>query len=120
MLCSYVEVSELGDVGAELRAHVAECSVDGAGQTLHAGSCTEGDQSDDQGILNQILTFFAVLQILELDIELQKHIIHLFTLRFFDFPSLSRGTSNTATRVPFFNLKCLFMNQQLSESTLRA
>jgi len=45
-------------VGGNRSGDVAECSVDVGGKCLHAGSCSEGDQSDDQRVLDQILTFF--------------------------------------------------------------
>ena len=66
----------LRDRGTQGLADVAECRVDGAGQLAHAGSRTESDESDDQSVLDQILTFFAAGQILKLHIELQKHVVH--------------------------------------------
>jgi hypothetical protein len=43
------------DVGCEGLANRIEGLVDAAGQSAHTSSCTEGDQSDDQGVLDQIL-----------------------------------------------------------------
>ena len=63
---------ELADVSAELGADSAERCIDAAGQLAHTGGCAERDQSDDQGILHEILTLFTAGQILELNIELQK------------------------------------------------
>ena len=40
----------------------------------------KGDQSDDQGVFNQILTLFAAGQILELDVKLKKHGVHFVFL----------------------------------------
>jgi hypothetical protein len=63
-------------VGGQLGADRVESAVDAACQSSHAGRCAEGDECDDESILNQILTFFTVLQVLELDIELEKQVIH--------------------------------------------
>jgi hypothetical protein len=63
---------KLADVGAEGAADSLECLVEAGGQSVHAGGGAECDQSNDQGIFNQILTLFTAGQILELDIELQK------------------------------------------------
>jgi hypothetical protein len=60
----------------QLGADGVESAVDAACQCSHTGRCAEGDESDDESILNQILTFFTVLQVLELDIELEKQVIH--------------------------------------------
>ena len=36
---------------------------------LHAGNCTECDQSHDQGILDKVLTFFALDKITDMEIQ---------------------------------------------------
>jgi len=59
------------DVGCEGDADGIESVVDATGKCLHASGSTEGDQGNDQSILDQILTFFAVHQVLELHIKLQ-------------------------------------------------
>ena len=55
---------------------VAERGVDSARQGLHACGSAESDQGNHHCILNQVLTFLAVLQFLELHIKLQKHVVH--------------------------------------------
>jgi hypothetical protein len=74
-VCSALS-QKLADVGAERGADVAESEVEAGGQSLHAGSGAKGDQSDDQGVFNEILTLFAAGQILELHIQLEKHGVH--------------------------------------------
>jgi hypothetical protein len=51
--------------------------VNATSQCAHASGCTEGDESDDESILNQVLTFFTVLQILELHIELEQKVFEI-------------------------------------------
>jgi hypothetical protein len=67
---------ELADVSAELGADSAERCIDAAGQFAHAGGCAKRDQSDDQGVFDEILSLFTAGQILELHIELQKQVVH--------------------------------------------
>jgi len=66
----------LANVCAEGCADALEREVEAASQGLHAGSCAKRDQSNDQGVFNQILTLFTAGQILELNVQLQKHGIH--------------------------------------------
>jgi len=68
---------ELGDVGGEGGADLAERAVDAASKAGHASGCAESDQSNDQGVLDQILAFFAVLQVLEFDVDLKKDAVHV-------------------------------------------
>src|SRR5258707_5442062 len=49
----------LGDVGGENGSNCRERIVEAAGKELHASNCTECDQSHDQGILDEVLAFFA-------------------------------------------------------------
>ena len=67
---------ELVDVSAELGADVVECFVQTAGQGRHACSGAKSDQRNNQSVFDEILALFAAGQILELDIDLQKHGIH--------------------------------------------
>jgi hypothetical protein len=71
----------LDRVAAQNRVDVAECSVEAAGKCLHARSGAESDKGNNQSILDQILTFLAVHQVLELHIQLDNHGIHLWFLR---------------------------------------
>jgi hypothetical protein len=48
----------------KLRADVAEGGVDAVGEFAHSGCGAKSDQSYDQCILHQVLTFFAAPQIL--------------------------------------------------------
>src|SRR5580698_3319530 len=72
----YLYGEELAYVAAQGAADVAEGSVEAGGQSLHAGGSAEGDQSNNQRIFDQILTFLAACQILELHIHLEKHGVH--------------------------------------------
>jgi hypothetical protein len=58
-----------------------ELSADGCAKNLHRGCGGKGDQSSNQGVLNQILAFFTVHQILELHIHFEKHGVHRFSPR---------------------------------------
>src|SRR5579863_10473997 len=64
------------DIGGEGRADLVESRVDAAGQSLHAENRAKGDQSHDQGVLNQVLTFFASHNGLVVDINLEHQILH--------------------------------------------
>ena len=55
----------------KLRADVAERGADAAGELAHAGGGPKSDQSDNQCILDHVLTVFAARQILEPDIQLK-------------------------------------------------
>ena len=79
-----------GDAGRQRRADGVERFVDAAGQGAHACGRTEGDKSDDERVFHQILTFFTVGQILELDEELDKQVIHLKSLHSAVFPASAR------------------------------
>jgi len=67
---------KLADVAAESGADALEGRVEAGGQSLHAGGGAEGDQSNDQGVFNEILTLFAAGQVLELHIQLEEHGVH--------------------------------------------
>src|SRR5271156_2375058 len=60
----------------ELGADVGERSVDVVGKCSHAGDGCKTDQSDDQGILDQVLTFFPRDQALNPGRQLINHFIH--------------------------------------------
>ena len=68
------------DAGRQRLADGVERLVDAASEGAHAGGCAESDEGDDQSIFNQILTFFAVNQVLELDVEIEKQVIHSMSL----------------------------------------
>ncbi len=50
----------LADVAAQRGAYLTECGVQAAGQSFHAGRRAERNQSNNKGILNQVLTVLAV------------------------------------------------------------
>ena len=91
---------ELCDGGAQGRANVAERGVDSARERAHTSGCAERDQSDDQSVFNQVLTFFTVLQILELDVEIEKHRVHVFLPEVFVKTQAEQGTLLSASDVP--------------------
>jgi len=66
----------LANVGAQGGADALEREVEAASERLHARGGAERDQSNDQGVFNQILTLFTAGQILELNVQLQKHGVH--------------------------------------------
>jgi len=82
---------ELGDAVAERGADGAECAVNAASESLHAGGGAKGDQGHDQSILDQILTFLAVDQILELHIHLDEQVVHLLSSLKIGIPSHRPG-----------------------------
>ena len=55
-------LSELGDdrVGGDRGADVLESGVDIVGKDLHRPGCGEGDQGDDQGVLDLIEYALAI------------------------------------------------------------
>ena len=57
----------LARVGRKLRADVAECSVDAAGYSAHACGRRQGDKRYNECILDEVLTFFPIQQVLNLD-----------------------------------------------------
>lgn len=67
--------SELAGVRVKSGSDVRESGVDVAGQRLHASRRREGDKSNNESILDQILTFFTH-QALDFDRQLQKCILH--------------------------------------------
>ena len=83
----------LDRVAAQNRVDVAECSVEAAGQSLHARSGAESDQGNNECILDQVLTFFAIHQVLKFHVQLDKHRINLWSLRGWIFPA-SAGASS--------------------------
>ena len=64
------------DGGGECRADAAEDRVDLASQRADAGGYREGDQSNEQGILDQILTFFRY-QALDRNGQLRDEVGHV-------------------------------------------
>jgi hypothetical protein len=70
-----------GDEAAEFGAEVTVRGADSARKTPRAGDRGEGNQSDSQGILDHVLTILAVHQDLEPDIQIQKKIVHAYSLR---------------------------------------
>src|SRR6202043_3122749 len=74
---------KLAYVAAESGADTAEGGVKAGGQSLHARGGAESDQGNNQSVFNQILTFLAACQILELHVQLEKHRIHFVFLRVF-------------------------------------
>src|ERR1017187_6604862 len=104
--CVYLPLfwQRLGDRCAQLGADAGERGVDACGESTHAGGSTEGDESDDQGVLNQVLTLFVAFQVLEFHIEFKQQVTHCSPHRMFCFPSLSLGTIVIASRVPFSNI----------------
>ena len=70
-------LQDRGDAARKRGADGVERLVDAACEGAHAGGRTEGDESNNERVLNQILTFLTAGQILELDEELEKQVIHL-------------------------------------------
>ena len=62
---------ELAGVGVESAAELSEGSVDAASERLHASRRRKSDESNNESVLDQILTFFAH-QALYFDRQLQK------------------------------------------------
>jgi hypothetical protein len=54
----------------------------------HTRDRGKGDQTHEQCVFNQVLAFFAVRQVLQLQIKLQKETVHVFppVLRFRALP----------------------------------
>src|ERR1019366_4851891 len=76
----HLSVSRNGlDGGGERCADVPERGVDVAGKPLHACSRCEGNKSNNQGILNEILTFFAAQQALDPNRQHQNAILHFIS-----------------------------------------
>src|SRR2546430_393629 len=69
----------LGDVASELGADVAESKGDVRCQSAHSGCRGEGNQSNHQRVLDQVLTIF-VFQDLQHHGQLQQFIFHLSLL----------------------------------------
>jgi hypothetical protein len=67
----------LRDAGSEMRANVAERRVDTRSELAHAGGGAEGDESNDQSVLDQILALFASREVLDHHIELDHEVIHI-------------------------------------------
>src|SRR5271165_4083114 len=76
--CSALAGKKLAYVGAEGGADVAEGGVEAGGKSLHAGGGAKSNQCNNQGVFDQILTFLAACQILELHIQLEKHGVHSY------------------------------------------
>jgi hypothetical protein len=73
--------SKSGYVAAQFGANISERGVEAASQSLRASGGAEGNQTDNQGVFNQVLTLFATDQILERHVQLYKQYIHLCPLR---------------------------------------
>ena len=67
---------ELADVAAQECTDVAERGVDGSSHLAHSSRCRQCNQSDHQGILNQILALILREQALDLYVEFQQRIFH--------------------------------------------
>jgi hypothetical protein len=57
-----------------------ECCVDAGGKVTHTGSAGESDQSDQQSILDQILTLF-IPQVDDREMELCDAVLHMVSPR---------------------------------------
>jgi hypothetical protein len=80
----------LTNVAAERGADLLEGLIESPTQSLHSGSGPESNECNDQSIFNQILTFFAGREVLELYIDPEKRIVHRQS------PSWSRFSPRTA------------------------
>ena len=100
VLCPDGVLSRLRDAGAERGLMLLNAVLSALASLPMPRGGAESDQSDDQSILDQILTFFAALQVLELHIQLEKQIVHLCSPRFLIFPASAGGTLHIACRVP--------------------
>jgi len=67
---------------SERVADAAENRVDGRSNLLHTGHGNQGDQSDKQSVLDEVLAFLTVEQVLRLNQHLQKKGVHLCSLQF--------------------------------------
>ena len=76
--------------GLDIGGDGCEFAVDGGSNRFCTSDACRGNQSDDQGILNQVLTFFAVHQVLHLNQELEIQCIHLGS-PWDEIPSLGPG-----------------------------
>ena len=72
-------------VGGEDNCDVRERVVEAGGEVAHAGDGAEGDQSDDERVLNEVLTFFTLNERLRYEVEF--HQIHLQILHFLGWGS---------------------------------
>jgi hypothetical protein len=68
------------DSGRESRFNHRKLGADRGSNCPHAGNSAKGDQCNNQSVFNQILTFLATHQILELHIQPEKHGVYLCPL----------------------------------------
>jgi len=87
---------ELRQRGADVR----EDERNRSGDLANAGDGSQSDQANEKGILDQILTFLAVHQVLKLHIHCQKKVVHFLSSPI-GFPQPQPGTLPTASGVPF-------------------
>ena len=59
------------------RTDVVKDGVEIGSQALHAGSGSDGDQGDNQGVFNEILAFFPKDDALNLGVGVQQEMIHV-------------------------------------------
>jgi hypothetical protein len=87
----------------ELRQRAADVREHGryrGGDLVNAGDGSQSDQANEKGILDQILTFLAVHQVLKLHIHCQKKVVHFISSPI-GFPQPQPGTLSVASGVPF-------------------
>jgi hypothetical protein len=61
----------LADVAAQRGADALECRIEASSQIFHPGGRSESDESNHEGVFDQVLTIFAAGQILKLDKQLE-------------------------------------------------
>ena len=65
------------NVGGQGAGDAREGLVQARREVAHAGDRAKRDQSNDEGILNEILAFFALNQRLSNEVHLHHEIVHL-------------------------------------------
>jgi hypothetical protein len=69
----------LRKAAGERGADGGEGGVQARTQGLQSSGCAESHESDDQGILDEVLTFFADHQGLHLDKQLKHEVVHFYS-----------------------------------------
>lgn len=65
------------DTGLKGLTDDTKCVANASCQAAHAGDATEGNHGEDEGILDQVLTFFALHQALDRNAYLEHQVVHL-------------------------------------------
>lgn len=68
------------EAGGECAADGREGAIEAAGDGLHASGGSKCDQSNSQGVLDQVLAFFAMNEVLNLETKNEKHSVYFSPL----------------------------------------